>query len=194
MSPFETDQMLDAADKHNSEIHRLESQLAAAKAEIVRLSGKTGFCLECERLAKDLEAVKTHHRYDLDQFRKCQDEIKHLREKSEILLQKYDALMVERNRLRKENELLCGVYCAGHVQEIKRLREALVKIYAHFNDNDSDIINECYPDMLRIAKAALDGEENEPWKEILYSGQCYHGEPMGQPCVKCNRMQDAGKA
>lgn len=30
----------------------VQSQLAAAQAEIVRLSGKTGFCLECEEQAR----------------------------------------------------------------------------------------------------------------------------------------------
>jgi|HubBroStandDraft_6_1064221.scaffolds.fasta_scaffold1527825_1 hypothetical protein len=40
------------------EICDLESQLAAAQAEIVRLSGKTGYCLDCERQAKELVAAK----------------------------------------------------------------------------------------------------------------------------------------
>lgn len=33
-----------------------------------------------KRLQAEIEAVKTHHRFDLSQFRKCQDETKRLRE------------------------------------------------------------------------------------------------------------------
>lgn len=36
--------------------------------------------IELAAAKADLESVKTHHRYDLEQFRKCQDENKRLRE------------------------------------------------------------------------------------------------------------------
>jgi hypothetical protein len=39
-------------------IEALESQLAAARAEVVRLSGKTGFCLQCEAYAKERDRYK----------------------------------------------------------------------------------------------------------------------------------------
>lgn len=64
----------------------LESQLAAAKAEIVRLSGKTGFCLECERLAKDLEKMRASREEWCDIAFSRKDEIKRLREALENLI------------------------------------------------------------------------------------------------------------
>lgn len=48
---------------------------------------------------------------------------------------------------------------------------------------------------LHDAIETLDGGKPSEPKEILYSGQCSHGQPLGQPCEKCRRFwDDGGKA
>jgi ribosomal protein L19E len=46
-------------DAYRWESYReLKSQLAAAQAEVTRLSGKTGFCTQCERYAKEVDGLR----------------------------------------------------------------------------------------------------------------------------------------
>jgi hypothetical protein len=46
-------------DAYRWESYRgLKSQLAAAQAEVTRLSGKTGFCTQCEAYAKERDRYK----------------------------------------------------------------------------------------------------------------------------------------
>lgn len=41
-------------DYYKARIGELEREVEAAHAENVRLSGKSGYCVECERLAREL--------------------------------------------------------------------------------------------------------------------------------------------
>lgn len=63
----------------HSQLLEAEAQLATAKAEI--------------------ESIKTHHRYDLGEFRKCQDENKRLRETLEKIAAGVDDFQYARSAL-----------------------------------------------------------------------------------------------
>jgi len=62
-------------DYYKARIGELERELEAANAENVRLSGKSGYCLECERLARENESLTAIiNQYDYAE--ECQDEQK----------------------------------------------------------------------------------------------------------------------
>ncbi len=62
-------------DYYKARIGELERELEAANAENVRLSGKSGYCIECERLARENESLTAIvNQYDYAE--ECQDEQK----------------------------------------------------------------------------------------------------------------------
>lgn len=62
-------------DYYKARIGELSRELEAANAENVRLSGKSGCCIECERLARENESLTAIvNQYDYAE--ECQDEQK----------------------------------------------------------------------------------------------------------------------
>lgn len=85
-------------DYYKARISELERELEAANAENVRLSGKSGCCLECERLARENEKLRS----DLTDWQeKWEDEYRR-RSASEMQRESYLALI---NKIKEEIEI-----------------------------------------------------------------------------------------
>jgi len=69
--------------QEHQQIHDLEFERDALRKEVERLSGKTGFCVQCEAYAKEVEELKQierkNYRYHIDTLEAKDSEIARLR-------------------------------------------------------------------------------------------------------------------